>query len=164
MMTILIFGAAVLRDGRPSTTSRCRVEAASAHAKADPAARFVPTPAAGRHGSSEASVRAAPLPKSGVASDGILLEDSGFDSLSAVRAIWRSWREQRLQGHVMVATSAWHLPRRLPVPCLFGMAARPCRPPPEALGSRHCYRRLRRAAASPHGATPALWARLTGRL
>lgn len=163
MMTILIFGAAVLPGGKPSTTLRRRVEAALAAARGHPGARFVPTGAAGRHGPSEASVMAGLLQESGVASDRILLEESGTDTLSSVRAICRLWREQRLQGHVMVATSAYHLPRCLILLCLLGIAARPCPPPREPSIRGQCYWWLREVPALPYDVALALWARITGR-
>jgi vancomycin permeability regulator SanA len=163
MMTILIFGAAVLPGGKPSTTLRRRVEAALAAARHHPDALFVPTGAIGRHGPSEASVMAGLLRESGVASDRILLEESGTDTFSSVRAIGRLWREKRIHGHVMVATSAYHMPRCLILLCLFGMAARPC-PAPRESGGGQWYWWLREIPAIPCDAALALWARLTGRL
>ena len=162
-MTILIFGATVLPNGAPSTALRRRVEAALAAARGHPDARFVPTGAAGRHGPSEAAAMARLLNESGVASDRILIEDSGTDTLSSVRAIHRLWRERLIPRHVMVATSAYHLPRCLILLCLFGMAARPCRPPREP-GACQCYWWFRECAAVPYDAAIALWDRLAGRL
>src|ERR1700680_2423940 len=108
MMTILIFGAAVLPDGTPSTTLRRRVEAALACAQGHPEAKFIPTGAVGRHGPSEASVMAGILTESGVRSDRIHLEETGSDTLSSVRAIVRLLRESHASGRVMVATSPYH--------------------------------------------------------
>ncbi len=162
MTTILIFGAAVLPNGTPSTTLRRRVEAALACAKAHYDARFVPTGAAGRHGPSEARVMARLLMESGVPSDRILLEETGTDTWSSVRAIYRLSREKLLSEHVMVATSAYHLPRCLTLLCLVGIAARPCRPRAEHLGSLWWW--LREVPALPYDSALALWARLTGRL
>ena len=162
-MTILIFGAAVRPDGRPSATLRRRVEAALACAKAHPDARFVPTGAIGRHGPSEASVMARLLMESGVTADKILLEESGDDTLSSVRAICRLLREHKAPGHVMVASSAYHLPRCLVLLCLFGMAAQPC-PPPREKFANTWYWWLREIPALAYDAILALWCRLTGRL
>ena len=166
-MTILIFGAAVRPDGKPSTTLRRRVEAALAAAQDYPEARFIPTGAVGRHAPSEASVMAALLMKSGVRSERILLEETGFDTLSSVRALARLLRECHAQGRVMVATSPYHQPRCLTLLCLFGIAARPCPFPPRpssASWARRWYWRLREVPALPYDAALALWSRLTGRI
>jgi len=170
MMTILIFGAAVRPDGEPSTTLRRRVEAALACAEAHPDVRFIPTGAVGRHGPSEASVMAGLLMKSGVSNDRILLEETGDDTLSSVRAIRRLLREQESVGQVpggevMVATSAYHLPRCLILLCLCGIAARPCRPPRETDSWRiRWYWRLREVPAVPYDVILVLWWRSIGRL
>jgi vancomycin permeability regulator SanA len=167
MMTILIFGAAVRPDGKPSATLRRRVEAALACAQGDPEVLFIPTGAVGRYGPSEASVMAGLLMKSGVRSDRILLEETGVDTLSSVRAIARLLREDSPRGRVMVATSGYHLPRCLTLLCLIGIAARPCRPPRQPAGAswwKRWYWRLREVPALPYDAALALWARLTGRL
>jgi vancomycin permeability regulator SanA len=166
MMTILIFGAAVRPGGEPSTTLRRRVEAALACAKDDPDTRFIPTGGIGRHGPSEASVMARLLTESGVPGERILLEETGTDTLSSVRAIYRLAREQRVTGHVMVATSPFHLPRCLLLLCLCGIAAKPCGTAPEA-GNRswqRWYWRLREVPAIPYDAMLAVWHRIRGRL
>jgi vancomycin permeability regulator SanA len=167
MMTILIFGAAVRPDGEPSTTLRRRVEAAIVCAKDHPDARFIPTGAVGRYGPSEASVMAAQLMKSGVPGERIQLEETGSDTLSSVRAIYRLLREQPSPGHVMVATSGYHLPRCLALLCVFGISAKLCTPPQApAAASRwkRWYWRLREIPALPYDITLALWVRLTGQL
>jgi len=166
MTTILIFGAAVRPDGQPSTTLRRRVETAIACARHHPDARFIPTGAAGRHGPSEASVMAAQLMESGVSRDRILLEETGTDTLSSVRAIYRLSREHRLTGHVMVATSTYHLPRCLMLLCICRIPAMPCRPVsrPAGPGWKRWYWRFREVPALPYDAILLLWARITGRL
>ena len=167
MMTILIFGAAVRPDGQPSDTLRRRVQAALDHARTHPDTLFIPTGAVGRHGPSEASAMAGLLRQSGVPTNRILMEETGTDTVSSVRAILRLWREQGLSGHVMVATSAYHMPRCLTLLCLAGMAAHPCPPPPvpaSTSGWKRWYWRLREIPALPYDASLILWLRLTGRL
>jgi vancomycin permeability regulator SanA len=164
MMTILIFGAAVRPDGKPSVTLRRRVEAALACAKSQQEVRFIPTGAIGRFGPSEAAVMAGLLAESGVAGERILLEETGSDTLSSVRAIARLLRQERSQGPVWVATSAYHLARCLILLRLFGIAARPCAPPrsPAAASWRkRWYWRLREVPALPYDVMLALWLRLT---
>jgi vancomycin permeability regulator SanA len=167
MVTILIFGAAVRPDGKASATLRRRVEAALAAAQGRADVRFIPTGAVGRYGPSEASVMAALLMKSGVRSDRIVLEETGHDTLSSVRAIYRLLREQKPHGHVMVASSAYHLPRCVTLLCLFGIAAKPCPAPPESAAAawrKRWYWRLREVPALPYDAALAIWSRLTGQL
>ena len=165
MMTILIFGAAVGPDGKPSPTLRRRVQAALSYARNDPTVTFVPTGAVGRHGPSEASAMAALLMKSGVRAERILLEETGNDTLSSVRAIRRLSRETPFQGRVMVATSGYHLPRCLALLCLAGIPATPCPPPPAAeSGLSRWYWRLREVPALPYDAFLVLWWRLLRQL
>jgi uncharacterized SAM-binding protein YcdF (DUF218 family) len=167
MMTILIFGAAVRPGGEPSDALRRRVETALACAGADPDTRFIPTGGVGRDGPSEASVMAGLLMKSGVPADRILLEETGSDTFSSVRAIYRLLREQKPLGHIKVATSAYHLPRCLVLLCLSGIPAQPCHPPRMPAtdsGWKQWYWRLREVPALPYDAALVLWARLTGRL
>jgi uncharacterized SAM-binding protein YcdF (DUF218 family) len=167
MMTILIFGAAVRPDGKPGVTLQRRVELALACAKGHKEVRFIPTGAVGRHGPSEASVMALLLRESGVVGDRILLEETGSDTLSSVRAIARLLREDRSHGPVIVATSPYHLPRCLILLCLFGIPAKPCptiREPAAASWWKRWYWRLREVPALPYDASLALWLRLMGRL
>src|SRR5271165_833974 len=171
MMTILIFGAAVRPDGKPSTTLRRRVEAALACAQGQPDAKFIPTGGPtrgiGRHGPSEASLMAGLLRESGVPNDRIRLEETATDTLSSVRAIARLLRECHAPGRVMVATSPYHQPRCLLLLCLSGIAARPCPFPPhpsQASRANRWYWRLRELSAVPYDAALAIWSRLTGKL
>jgi uncharacterized SAM-binding protein YcdF (DUF218 family) len=168
MMTILIFGAAVRPDGKPGVTLQRRVEAALACAKGHRAVRFIPTGAIGRYGPSEASVMADFLMKSGIPGDQIRLEETGSDTLSSARALARLLREEPSRGApVMVATSAYHLPRCLILLRLFGVAAQPCRLP-RGSGSAACWKRwywrLREVPALPYDVTMALWLRLMEKL
>jgi uncharacterized SAM-binding protein YcdF (DUF218 family) len=167
MMTILIFGAAVRPDGKPSVTLQRRVETALGGAKGHLEVRFIPTGAIGLFGPSEASVMAHLLVESGVRREQILLEETGHDTLSSVRAVCRLLREAKSRGPVMVATSSYHLPRCLILLRLFGVAAQPCRPAgisAAASWQQRWYWRLREVPALPYDAALALWARMTGRL
>ncbi len=119
-------GGAAQRQAQyhPPTTRRNRHRMRETPSKCP---KFIPTGGVGRHGPSEASVMAAQLMESGVPRDRILLEETGTDTLSSVRAIYGLMREQNLTGHVMVATSPYHLPRCLVLLCICGIAATPCR-------------------------------------
>lgn len=148
--SIVIFGAAVRRDGTPSDALRRRVAAAFACGRERPGALYVPTGGIGRHGPAEADVMAELLHAQGVPDAAILRERSGTDTLSSVRAVARLLRGRR--APVLVATSTYHLPRCVLLLRLAGLPARPCpvraAAPAQRFGARW-YWRLREAAALP---------------
>lgn len=162
---IVIFGAAVRADGSPSMTLRRRVEAACAFGLRQPGAIYLPTGAVGRFGRAEARVMADLLHDFGVDDDHIVLEESGVDTLSSVRAVVRMVR-----GHVRpiyAATSAYHLPRCLLLLRLAGVPARACPPPAyPAAGDfrRRWFWRLREGLALPWDVFLMLVLRLSGRV
>jgi uncharacterized SAM-binding protein YcdF (DUF218 family) len=164
---IVIFGAAVRPDGRPSGTLRRRVAAAMAFAARWPEAIFIPTGGIGRFGASEASVMAGLLRCDARPGWSILLEETATDTLSSVRAVRRLLRAHALGGPVYAATSAYHLPRCLLLFWLAGVPARPC-PPPDAPAAAHRWRRwywrLREIPAIPYDAALTVLLRLAGRL
>lgn len=167
----MIFGAAVRPDGTPSTTLRRRVEAALAFGRAHPGALYVPTGAVGRHGPSEASVMAEVLRTAGTDPARIVMEETGTDTLSSARACARLLRARRAGAaagptQVVVATSAYHLPRCVALMRVAGFGARACPPPrvPAASGLRkRWYWRLREAAAFPYDVALAIGFRILGR-
>jgi len=152
-VAIVIFGAAVRRDGQPSVTLRKRVEAALAFGAARPDAIFVPTGAVGRFGPSEAAVMARMLRQAGVEERRILREETGTDTLSSARACARLLRERGFRGRTFAATSAYHLPRCVALLRLGGLDAHRCPPPrvPAARSFRkRWYWRLREMLALPY--------------
>jgi vancomycin permeability regulator SanA len=158
---IVIFGAAVRRDGSPSNALRRRVEAAAELGRtlADPL--FVPTGGAGRHGPAEAVVMAGLLHAMGVRAGAILQETTGTDTLSSVRAVARLLRGRR--GLVFAATDAYHLPRCLVLLRLAGLRAQACPPPAGPAARALCrrwYWRLREVPAPPYDAALLLAGRL----
>lgn len=162
-VAMIIFGAAVLPGGRPSGTLLRRVEAAAAFGLAAGVGLYVPTGAVGRHGPSEASIMAGLLRQHGVEPARILLEETGTDTLSSVRACAALLRERGI-GAVYAASSGYHLPRCMLLLRLAGLEARRCPPPPpdpSFLG--RWYWRLREAAALPYDASLMIWLRLRGR-
>lgn len=162
---IVIFGAAVRPDGLPSGTLRRRVMAAAALAARFPEAIFLPTGAIGRHGASEASVIADLLRQDDRPGRSYLLEETGTDTLSSVRAVRTLLRRNALAGPVYAATSAYHLPRCLLLLWLAGIPAKAC-PPPDAPAAasrgRRWYWRLREIPAIPYDAVLMMALRLTG--
>jgi uncharacterized SAM-binding protein YcdF (DUF218 family) len=97
----------------------------------------------------------------------IVLEETGTDTLSSVRAVRRLLRGQPRIGRIYAATSAYHLPRCVMLLRLAGVHARPCPPPAFSAALRlrtRWYWRLRECAALPWDAALILALRLTGRL
>jgi uncharacterized SAM-binding protein YcdF (DUF218 family) len=161
---IVIFGAAVRPDGKPSQTLRQRVEAAARFGKRFSRPQFIPTGGRGRFGDAEAAVMTRLLKQAGFSETSIIQENTGTDTMSSVRAVAQLVREQ---SSVYACTSAYHLPRCLILLRLAGIAARPCPPPvAPAASSRwlRWYWRLRETPALPYDALLMLWLRVTGRI
>jgi uncharacterized SAM-binding protein YcdF (DUF218 family) len=162
---IVIFGAAVRPDGRPSETLRRRVAAAvelgEAIAPGEGAPLFVPTGGQGRHGPPESTVMAKLLRDWGVPDEDILEEPTGTDTLSSARAVaalLRGWR-----GAVHPVSSGYHLPRCALLLRLSGLRVgrgRAARPGPEFSDLRW---RLREVPALPYDAMLAVWHRMRGK-
>ena len=163
---IVIFGAAVRRDGTPSRTLRCRVGAAVRFGRRFERPLFIATGGKGRYGPAEAVVIAEMLEQAGYPAASVLREESGTDTLSSVCAVTRLIR-RITSAPVYACSSAYHLPRCLLLLRLAGVAARPC-PPPEVPASTNWwmrwYWRLREAAALPYDALLLLLLRLSRRL
>lgn len=161
---IIIFGAAVRPDGRPSETLRHRVQAAARFGKRFGRPLFIPTGAKGRHGDAEATVMARQLIDAGFPAEAIRQETTGTDTLSSVRAVAGMVRRQ---SPIYACTSAYHLPRCLLLLRLAGVRARACPPPPVPAATRwwlRWYWRLRETPAVPYDALLMLWLRVTGQL
>jgi uncharacterized SAM-binding protein YcdF (DUF218 family) len=161
---IIIFGAAVRPDGRPSQTLRYRVHAAEKFGRRFARPLFIPTGGKGRYGEAEATVMARLLTEAGFPKEAVMREATGTDTLSSVRAVVRM-----VAGHprVYACTSAYHLPRCLLLLRLAGIKARPCPPPPvpAATGQlQRWYWRLRETPALPYDALLMLWLRALGRV
>jgi uncharacterized SAM-binding protein YcdF (DUF218 family) len=163
---VVIFGAAVRPDGSPSTTLRRRVEAAAAFGTRFAAPLFIPTGGVGRYGASEASVMANLLRTFALRNATIVLEETGTDTLSSVRAVARIIRERGLSAPVYAATSRYHLPRCVLLLRIAGIRARACPPPPFPAAERLCrrwYWRLREVLALPFDLLLMAAIRLRGR-
>jgi uncharacterized SAM-binding protein YcdF (DUF218 family) len=160
--TVVIMGAAVLPDGRPSRALTERVAAALRWGEAQPVLpRYLPTGGVGRHGPAESAVMAGLLRDAGVPDDRVTQEPTGTDTLSSVRACLRLLRDA--PGPVFVATHRYHLPRTLLLFRLAGRTARAVPPPPgpAARASLSRWRwRLREIPALPYDALLMAWWRL----
>lgn len=154
-------------DGRPSNALRRRVEAAARLGATLDAPLYMPTGGVGRHGPSEASVMAGLLRELGVDGGRIVLEETGVDTLSSVRACTRLLRARGHRGRVYAASSAYHLLRCLLLLRIAGFDVAICPPPPgpAAAGLRaRWYWRLRELAALPIDVGWMLGLRAVGRM
>jgi uncharacterized SAM-binding protein YcdF (DUF218 family) len=161
---IVIFGAAVRPDGRPSQTLRYRVEAAARFGARFRRPLFIPTGGKGQYGDAEATVMARQLADAGFPVSAIQQETTGTDTLSSVRAVAAMVRGQ---SPVYACTSAYHLPRCLVLLRLAGIRARACPPPPVPAATsrtRRWYWRLRETPALPYDALLMVWLRASGRI
>lgn len=164
---IVIFGAAIRPDGRPSGTLQRRVAAALACAAQLEQPVFIPTGGVGRFGPSEATVMRDILIVAGVPDNRILPEVTGTDTLSSVRAVRRMLLARPELRPVFVATSRYHLPRCLLLLRVAGLDVQACvapRQPSTTPFFRRCYWRLREIPALPYDGMLILWRRATGRL
>jgi vancomycin permeability regulator SanA len=158
---IVIFGAAVRPDGRPSDILRQRVEAAAAFGARSAAPLYLPTGAKGRHGGSEASVMARLLRDLGVPPERIMLEETGTDTLSSVRAVARMIRDRGLDAPAYVATSGYHQPRCRLLLRIAGITTFACTAPPASENHWHrWFWRLREVPAIPYDGALMLGLRL----
>src|SRR5579884_3958635 len=107
---IILFGAAVSADGRPSPTLARRIEGAAAWAHAHPRDMLIATGGVGRRGPPEASVMADRLRAAGIAPERILVEPYGRDTLESVRLCDRILSERGDCARVVCCTSTFHQP------------------------------------------------------
>lgn len=164
---IVIFGAAVRRDGRPSAVLHARVSAAAAFGQGFKHPLFIPTGGQGRFGPPEAHVMRDLLLTAGVAPDRIVMEHTARDTLESVRAVRHMLRARGYGGTAYVATSAYHQPRCVLLCRLAGIKAERATPPPVPASTRfwrRWYWRLREVPALPYDAALVLGLRLFGRL
>jgi vancomycin permeability regulator SanA len=107
---IVVFGAAVQADGRPSPSLSRRIGYALEAALADPAASVLCSGAVGRHPPSEAAVMASALTARGVPSERLVLDEASRDTLQSVLAAARFVRERRL-SRCVVCSDRYHILR-----------------------------------------------------
>src|SRR5579862_1263616 len=107
---IVIFGAAVMADGRASPSLRRRIRYGARAAAAWPDAPVFCSGGVGATGPSEASLMRKELIAHGVAADRIVLDEESLDTLQSVVAAARFVHRQGLDGCVACSDS-YHLPR-----------------------------------------------------
>jgi len=120
---IVVFGAAVGADGRPSAVLRHRLDAAIRWADDRPPVRFLVTGGLGRHPPAEADAMRAYLVEQGIDGSLILTEPTGHDTLSsAIRCIEILERRSDVAA-VVLCSSSFHLPRCRLIFRALGLAA-----------------------------------------
>lgn len=107
---IVVFGAAVLADGRPSPSLRRRIGFGAMAAAAWPGAPILCSGGVGRAGPSEASIIQRGLIDFGVAPARLTLDEASLDTLQSVIAAARFARGRRLDGCV-ICSDRYHIPR-----------------------------------------------------
>jgi uncharacterized SAM-binding protein YcdF (DUF218 family) len=107
---IVIFGAAVMADGRASPSLRRRIAYGAQAAEAWPDAPVLCSGGVGAAGPSEASIMAQDLVSRGIAAERLILDDESLDTLQSVVATVRFVRRRGLEGAV-VCSDRYHIPR-----------------------------------------------------
>ncbi len=120
---IVIFGAAVRPDGRPSGALQGRIEAALRMGQRLSRPVYMPTGGQGRHGPPEADVMADALGRAGVAPEDIRPERTGVNTLRSAMAC--AGLLGPTTAPVYVATSRYHMVRCVVLLRLAGLRARP---------------------------------------
>jgi vancomycin permeability regulator SanA len=107
---IVIFGAAVRADGRPSPSLLRRIGYGLKAAHAHPDAPIFCSGGVGRAGPPEASIMARVLRGQGVAADRLVLDEASLDTLQSVIAAARYVRRSGRDG-LIVCSDGYHQPR-----------------------------------------------------
>jgi len=107
---IVIFGAAVRPDGRPSPSLLRRIGYGLKAAQAQPDAPIFCSGGIGRAGPSEASIMARVLRGQGMAADRLVLDETSLDTLQSVIAAARFVRRNGRDG-LIVCSDGYHQPR-----------------------------------------------------
>ena len=149
---IVIFGAAVRADGRPSRTLARRIHHAALSVTHDHDATVFCSGAVGRTGPSEASVMAREL-AGVVAESRLVLDERSRDTLQTVRAATRYARASGFD-EISFSTDRYHQPRvRMLFRC-FGMKSRAL----HFAHGHHWTPVLREVAAYPYDLVAGYWA------
>jgi vancomycin permeability regulator SanA len=149
---IVIFGAAVLADGRPSPSLRRRIGYGAKAALAWPAAPVLCSGGVGAAGPSEASIIADGLVSCGIAPERLVLDEASLDTLQSVVAAARFVRERALEGCV-VCSDRYHIPRIRMLLAALGTRSKSGPTAPGLAGTRPYYwakMHLREALAIPY--------------
>lgn len=152
---IVVFGAAIRPDGRPSGTLRRRVEGAYRFGRSLSDPLYLVTGGVGRYGPAEAVVMGEQLRRLGVPDHRIVVEDQGSDTLSSAVLCRDLLRARPDRGGLYVCSSTYHIPRCRMLLRMLGLRTRatPMASDRPALGTpKWFYYVVREAAALPYDA------------
>ncbi len=154
---IVILGAAVRADGRPSPALARRIGYGAEAALAWSEAMVFCSGAQGRAGPSEASVIAEELRRRAVADHRLVLDEESCDTLQTVIAACRFARRHGLTRAV-ICTDAYHGPRTRMLFAVLGVTAvsTPASRPPAGAGWSWRKMQLRECLAYPYDLAVAL--------
>ena len=108
---LIIFGAAVRPNGRPSAALRRRVDPAIRLARSDPNAMLLPTGGRGANGLSEAEMMRDLFLDAGIDAGRIVVETQGRDTLESVRKCHDILTKRGDCSRIICCTSSYHQPR-----------------------------------------------------
>jgi uncharacterized SAM-binding protein YcdF (DUF218 family) len=108
---VLVFGAAVRPNGRPSAALRRRIISAVTWAERYPRSIIMPTGAVGDHGPAEAKVIKDALIAGGVSPRRIVMELNGRDTLESVLFCHKLIQRRGDCERIVCCTSRYHQPR-----------------------------------------------------
>ena len=148
---IVIFGAAVMADGRPSPSLRRRIAYGAQAAAAWPDAPVLCSGGVGAAGPSEASIIAEGLAGRAIAAQRLTLDEDSLDTLQSVVATAGFVRRRGLDGAV-VCSDRYHIPRIRLLLAALGVRSR-AGPTAGFQGARPYYvakMHLREALAIPY--------------
>jgi vancomycin permeability regulator SanA len=149
---IIVFGAAVLADGRASPSLRRRIGYGAKAAAAWPHAPVFCSGGVGRAGPSEASIIAQGLTAQGIAAERLVLDEASLDTLQSIVAAARFARAASVDGCV-VCSDRYHLPRIRLLLAVLGIRTRAGPTASGLQGTRRYYwvkMHLREALAIPY--------------
>lgn len=146
---IVIFGAAVRRDGRPSSALLRRIAHGLDAARTHPDSPVLCSGGALRAGPTEASIMAQVLADRGVAKARLILDERSLNTLDNVAA---ATAQVTLGGHpyVVACSDAYHLPRIRLLLAVYGVRSRPWPGRDQAPWGHGAAMGLREALAIPH--------------
>jgi vancomycin permeability regulator SanA len=149
---IVVFGAAVRRDGRPSAALMRRIGYGLAAAELHPQAPVLCSGGVGRAGPSEASVMVRELTAKGLEPERLIADESSLDTLQSVVETLRHARRGG-HPHVVAVSDGYHLPR---IRLMLGALGVASAPGPQPRGAHEASLKhilamsLREAAAIPY--------------
>jgi len=120
---IVIFGAAVAPDGKPSAVLRHRLDAALRWAEGRPQVRFLVSGGLGQHPPAEAEAMRGYLMERGIPERMIMTEPEGRDTLSSSIRCVGLLKQQSDVHSVVLCSSSFHLPRCWLIFQALGIAA-----------------------------------------